>query len=160
MIHNVTMMTRSDNMDINDIKQRARELKGVTSYRIEIHAIKDDLSLLNPFAKRIKTCSFPLEVRIANRAFDMIFTDWCYDINYVEDVYAVYTMLTEIVTDIYNESGKYTDKEKHDFLEWCYNYNIDVDKFIRYTIDCSRGIAGTLCEVQEIMREIERERGE
>lgn len=32
MIHNVTMMTRSDNMDMNDIKQRAWELKGATNY--------------------------------------------------------------------------------------------------------------------------------
>lgn len=146
-------------MDLNDIKQRAWELKGATNYWTEIHAIKDDLNLLNPLAKRIKTCSFPLEVRIANRAFDMIFKDWCYNVTYVEDVYAVYTMLTEIVRDICNESEKYTNKEKHDFLEWCYDSNIDVDKFIRYTIDCSRGIAGTLCEVDKIMREIERERG-
>lgn len=146
-------------MDLNDIKQRAWELKGATNYWTEIHAIKDDLNLLNPLAKRIKTCSFPLEVRIANRAFDMIFKDWCYNVTYVEDVYAVYTMLTEIVRDICNESEKYTNKEKHDFLEWCYDSNIDVDKFIRYTIDCSRGIGGTIAKVDEIMREIERERG-
>lgn len=146
-------------MDLNDIKQKAWELKGSTNYWTEIHAIEDDLNLLNPLAKRIKTCSFPLEVRIANRAFDMIFKDWCYNVTYVEDVYAVYTMLTEIVRDIYNESEKYTNKEKHDFLEWCYDSNIDVDKFIRYTIDCSRGIGGTIAKVDEIMREIERERG-
>lgn len=146
-------------MDLNDIKQKAWEFKGSTNYWTEIHAIKDDLNLLNPLAKRIKTCSFPLEVRIANRAFDMIFKDWCYNVTYVEDVYAVYTMLTEIVRDIYNESEKYTNKEKHDFLEWCYDSNIDVDKFIRYTIDCSRGIGGTIAKVDEIMREIEKERG-
>lgn len=153
-------MTRSDNMEINDIKQRAWELKGATSYWTEIHAIKDDLKLLNPLARRIKTCSFPLEVRIANRAFDMIFKDWCYDVHYVEDVYAVYTMLTEIVWDIYNESGKYTDKEKHDFLEWCYTSEIDVPEFVRYTISSSRGIAETITKVDAIIREIEREHGE
>ena len=152
------MTLRSDNMDINDIKQRAWELKGATNYWTEIRAIKDDLNLLNPLAKRIKTCSFPLEVRIANRAFDMIFKDWCYNVNYVEDVYAVYTMLTEIVRDIYNDSEKYTDKEKHDFLEWCYTSEIDVSEFVRYTVGCSRGIAGTITKVDAIMREIERER--
>ena len=153
-------MIRRDNMDLNDIKQKAWEFKGATSYWTEIHAIKDDLNLLNPLAKRIKTCSFPLEVRIANRAFDMIFKDWGYNVNYVEDVYAVYTMLTEIVNDIYNESEKYTDKEKRDFLEWCYDSGIDVSTFVKCTIDCSRGIAGTITKVDAIMREIERERGE
>lgn len=90
----------------------------------------------------------------------MIFKDWCYNVNYVEDAYAVYTMLTEIVWDIYNESGKYTDKEKHDFLEWCYDSEIDVFTFVKCTIDCSRGITGTITKVDAIMREIERERGE
>lgn len=90
----------------------------------------------------------------------MIFKNWCYNVNYVEDVYAVYTMLTEIVKDICNDSEKYTDKEKHDFLEWCYMSGIDVSKFIRYAIDCSRGIAGTITKVDAIMREIEREHGE
>ena len=126
------MILRRDNMDLNDIKQRAWELKGATSYWTEIRAIKDMI---------------------------FIFKDWCYNVNYVEDVYAIYTMLTEIVRDIYNDSEKYTDKEKHDFLEWCYTSGIDVSEFIRYTIDCSRGIAETITKVDAIMRKIEREHG-
>ena len=144
---------------MNDIKTKAQELKGSTNYWDAIHKIEDDLKLMNPLIKRLKTCPFALEVRIANKPFDMIFRDWCYNITYVEDVYAVYVVLDSLVRDIYNETGMYTDKEKHDFLEWCYTSEIDVSEFIRYTIDCSRGIAGTLCEVDKIMREIEKERG-
>lgn len=145
-------------MDLNEIKQRAWELKGATNYWTEIHAIHDDLELINCLAKRIRTCSFPLEARVANRAFDMIFKDWCYNLNYVEDAYAVYIMLTEIVWCVYNDTDKYTDKEKHDFLEWCYDSGIDVSEFVRYTIDCSRGITGTISKIDKIMREIEKER--
>ena len=143
---------------MDDIKMKAWELKGSTNYWDAIHKIEDDLKLMNPLIKRLKTCPFALEVRIANKPFDMIFKDWCYNITYVEDVYAVYVVLDSLVRDIYNETGMYTDKEKHDYLEWCYDSGIDISEFVKYTIGCSRGITGTLCEVDKIMREIEKER--
>ncbi len=145
-------------MTIQDIKQKAQKLKGSTNYWDNVHSIQNDLNFMNILVKELNTCPFAFEVRIANKPFDIIFKDWCYNITYVESAYAVYVVLDSLIRDIYNETGMYTDKEKHDYLEWCYDSEIDVFKFVRCTIGCSRGFAGTLYEVHKIMIGIEKEK--
>ena len=139
-------------MTIQDIKQKAWELKGSTNYWDNVHSIQDDLELLNRLAKRIKTCSYPLETHIGNRAFDKIFQMWCYNTSYTEDAYATFVVLESLIMDIYNETHQYTEDEIAEYFQWFYDCDIDVVEYVRYFIDCSRGISGTMAEVSKLLK--------
>lgn len=139
-------------MTIQDIKQKAWELKGSTNYWDNVHSIQDDLELLNRLAERIKTCSYPLETHIGNRAFDKIFQKWCYNTSYTEDAYATFVILESLIMDIYNETHQYTEDEIAEYFQWFYDCDIDVVEYVRYFIDCSRGISGTMAEVSKLLK--------
>lgn len=139
-------------MTIQDIEQKAWELKGSTNYWDNVHSIQDDLELLNLLANRIKTCSYPLEVHIRDRAFDKIFQMWCYNTSYTQDAYATFVVLESLIMDIYNETHQYTEDEMAEYFQWFYDCDIDVVEYVRYFIDCSRGISGTMVEVSKLLK--------
>lgn len=141
---------KCDMMNLKDLKHIAYVQSNGTFYD-ELNCLKDDIEFFRAYLRRNKKSNFSFDVRVfqlsSRKAFDDIWETYNYDIGYIEDVYAVFTVLKYIITNISENKTIFTDEEIYEFdLYMKLNYGLDIIEYVGEFIGCS----------SEIMRVVER----
>lgn len=127
-------------------------------YYKEFQALEEDMDFFNLYLHRNKKCDtfhykiIPCENFVAFSAFIDIYKQYGY--GYLEETYTIFKALKLIVLDVYNETNKFTADEIRNFVDYFKKeLELDVVDYVYCFIGCSRGTAGTVSKLQEIIEE-------
>ena len=151
-------------MDIKNIISLAKHAKGVDAYYESFRLLQSDLDFFKMYLTRErKSNEFWFKVVPVGfgtvKVFDDIMKAYGLSDNYLEEEYAIYILLKDIILDIYNnpEERQYPNPVVCEFAVWLQKeLGLSITHFVSDFINCSRGCAGTVSELSEI---IDREGG-
>lgn len=143
-------------MNIDNIKYIARcEIIGYEEFDKEVKKIKEDVDFFNMYIRRYKTCDRPFTILPCNasdRAFIDIYNAFGFYSNYIEDVYAIYTVMKAIIEDIYNKTKKFNSDQVREFAEYIESdFNLNIIDYVTCFIGCSQGCSATMNDLCDIL---------
>lgn len=143
-------------MNIDDIKYIARcEIMGYEEFDKEVKKIKEDVDFFNMYIWRYKTCDRPFTILPCNasdRAFIDIYNAFGFYSNYIEDVYAIYTVMKAIIEDIYNKTKQFNSDQVREFAEYIESdFNLNIRDYVTCFIGCSQGCSATMNDLCDIL---------
>ena len=141
-------------MDIKDIKDLAKTVLGQNCYYEQVHSLDSDIRFFNMYMERNKKSIFNLEVRIiaSNRLFDKLYERYCRNISDIENVFAEYVVLRELINDIHTEKHRFSNDIKRKIIYYFEKYDdFDVNSVVGDVINCSHScsiVRDAICKLK------------
>ena len=134
-------------MEIRDVEHLARTIKGDAYYE-EIRLLKDDIDFFSAYIRRNGKSNFsfyliPCQLS-TYQAFKDIYEAFGLYSSCIEDTYAVYTVMKEIIIDTYEQTMKFNSVQIREFAEYLkHDFELNILDYVYCFVGCSRGVAET-----------------
>lgn len=150
-------MSISTKMNEGMVIDIARRMIGTDIYYQKLNALKEDVEFFTLYMKRNKKSDFNFDIRISYscsfRAFNDIWEKYDYYQKNLEKAFSEFIMLKNIIEDMYNGTGIFTDAEIRDFIEYFQKYDeTHICDYVGDFIGCSRGIANVEEQLNTILK--------
>lgn len=150
-------MSISTKMNEGIVVDIARRMIGTDIYYQKLNALKEDVEFFTLYMKRNKKSDFNFDIRISYscsfRAFNDIWKKYDYYQKNLEKAFSEFIMVKNIIEDIYNGTGIYTDTEIREFIEYFQRYDeTHICDYVGDFIGCSRGIANVEDQLNTILK--------
>lgn len=149
-------------MNIKDIMKLAKDAVGIDRYFEDYRLLKDDLDFFKLYLSRNrKSTGFwfkAVPVGVGTfRVFEEIMKAYGISDSYLEEEYAIYIMMRDIILDVYQNiqhdaSRKYTDSIVQDFHRCiAKECGLDTRQYVSDFIGCSIGTSATITALEKIL---------
>lgn len=150
----MSISTKMNEVMVIDI---ARRMIGTDIYYQKLNALKEDVEFFTLYMKRNKKSDFNFDIRISYscsfRAFNDIWKKYDYYQKNLEKAFSEFIMLKNIIEDMYNGTGIFTDAEIRDFIEYFQKYDeTHICDYVGDFVGCSRGIANVEEQLNTILK--------
>lgn len=144
-------------MTYNDVRHIAIREKGDDYYE-ELRLLESDLDFFNMYIQRNKKSNFSfmlIPCQLSTYvAFRDIYAVYGYYRDRLEETFATYTVLKEIILDVYNETNRFDMSTIKQFVEYMRDeLNLDLFNYVQYFVGCSHGVSGTIDKIWSIISE-------
>ena len=150
-----------DKMKTEEIQHHAIMSKGVDAYYEELRLLKEDLQFFRMYISRNRKSAFGFQIipcQMCGYAFHDIYRYYCgFSDSFIEDAYAIYTLLKAIIINIYNvDCGEEPQLFEDDVIRRFYEFmkddlELDMLYYVSSFIGCGHGSAGTRKRRAEII---------
>lgn len=146
-------------MTIKDIMRLAQHAKGIDEYYESLRLLKSDLDFFKFYLSRNKkSTDFWFKVVPVGcgtiRAFEDIMKAYGLSDSYLEEEYVIYTVLKDIILDVYNNSDdrQYPDAIIFEFAIWLKKeLGLYLSDYVIDFVGCSQGCLNTTSELSKII---------
>lgn len=143
-------------MNIEKVKHIAISIKGVDDFYKESKLLKEDMAFFKMYTDRNKKSDFRFVLipcqQGAYKAFRDIFEAYSLSDTFLEDAFAVYTVMKDIILDVYDQNMKYTSGEIREFALYLKSdFNLNLEDYVGDFVGCSHGIVFTNKLLYEII---------
>lgn len=147
-------------MDKEKVKKVVCRLLTPDIYYKKFRALESDVNFFKLYMKRNQKSEFRFDLRISCngsfKAFDDIWKKYGYKNNDddLEVTFSEFMLLQMIITDIYEETNIFTNKEIKEFIDYFEQYEETlIENYVSDFIGCSRGCCAVLQKLEH-MKEI------
>lgn len=95
----------TEKMSYEEVRSNAIQVKGVDQYYEELRLLEEDLQFFRLYISRNKKSAYNfqiLPVQMCGYAFHDIYRLYGFSDSYIEEVFAIFTLMKAIVSDVYN----------------------------------------------------------
>jgi hypothetical protein len=134
-------------MEYHDVEHLARTIKGDAYYK-EIRLLKDDIDFFSAYIRRNRKSNFsfiliPFHQSIYT-AFKDIYEAFGLSSIYIDNAYAVYTVMKAIIIDTYEQTMKFNSGQIREFAEYLnHDFDMNLEDYVGCFVGCSHGITET-----------------
>ena len=146
-------------MNVKDILKLAKDAVGVDKYFEDYRLLKSDLDFFKMYlARNRKSSGFWFKVVPVGlgtvKAFEDIIRAYGLSDSCLEDEYAIYTVLKDIILDVYNnaDARRYSDAVIFEFTTWLKKeLGLYLSDYVIDFVGCSQGCLNTTSELSKII---------
>ena len=146
-------------MTIKDIMRLAQHSKGIDEYYETFRLLQSDLDFFKMYlARDKKSPGFWFKVVPVGlgtvKAFEDIIRAYGLSDSYLEEEYAIYLLLKDIILDVYNNSDdrQYPDAVIYEFAVWLQKeLGLSITYYVTDFVGCSQGCLNTTSELSKII---------
>ena len=146
-------------MTIKDIMRLAQHAKGIDEYYETFRLLQSDLDFFKMYlARDKKSPGFWFKVVPVGlgtiKAFEDIMKAYGLSDSYLEEEYAIYLLLKDIILDVYNNSDdrQYPDAVIYEFAIWLKKeLGLYLSDYVIDFVGCSQGCLNTTSELSKII---------
>ena len=142
-------------MKFHDVEHIARTIKGDAYYE-EIRLLKDDIYFFSAYIRRNRKSNFSFYLipcqQSTYRAFKDIYETFSLNSSYIDNAYAVYTVMKAIIIDTYEQTMKFNSGQIREFAEFLnHDFDMDLEDYVGCFVGCSNGITETKKILHDMM---------
>ena len=156
----------SEKMSYEDVRRNAILVKGVDQYYEELRLLKEDLQFFSMYIYRNKKSAYGFQlipVQMCGYAFHDIYRRYGFSDSYIEEVFAIFTLMKAIVFDVYNNICN--DEERHIYDDIIIMFNeylkdeleLDLRNYVHSFVGSSSGTTATRKQISEILNAEKKE---
>jgi hypothetical protein len=134
-------------MKLYDVEHIARTINGDAYYE-EIRMLKDDIEFFSAYVRRNRKSNFSFILipcqQSTYTAFKDIYEAFGLNSLYIDNAYAIYTVMKAIIIDTYEQTMKFNSGQIREFAEYLNNdFEMNIEDYVGCFVGCSYGVKET-----------------
>ena len=142
-------------MKFHDVEHLARTIKGDAYYE-EIRLLKDDIDFFSAYVRRNRKSNFSFILipcqQSTYTAFKDIYEAFGLNSLYIDNAYAVYTVMKAIIIDTYEQTMEFNSGQIREFAEYLnHDFDMNLEDYVGCFVGCSHGTTETKKMLHDII---------